>query len=303
LFNIYGHSESKIITGVRRLVRETGGTEPFLKTIVTPLAHSYHVLRSATDIELPIDAETRRYLVYLGRLPEGDWAPAGILALQQYQHDPKRATVLLKEIDRLAYLMRLLCNGKGKRMRRFAAVISAIKTDQPIVSGEGPFQVTREEVRNINYHLRTLYRRDQQICKLLLLRLNDEIARNTTVLDPGDYSVEHVLPQRPGANSEWRRWLPDSEERETCTESLGNLVAVTPRQNDRARNQDFARKREIYRGMVDDSPVLAITRDVVDANIWGAQEIRARETQLLSIIREIWGIDVVGMRSHTRGAA
>lgn len=303
LFNIYGHSESKIITGVRRLVRETGGTEPFLKTIVTPLAHSYHVLRSATDIELPIDAETRRYLVYLGRLPEGDWAPAGILALQQYQHDPKRATVLLKEIDRLAYLMRLLCNGKGKRMRRFAAVISAIKTDQPIVSGEGPFQVTREEVRNISYHLRTLYRRDQQICKLLLLRLNDEIARNTTVLDPGDYSVEHVLPQRPGANSEWRRWFPDSEERETCTESLGNLVAVTPRQNDRARNQDFARKREIYRGMVDECPVLAITRDVVDANIWGAREIRVRETQLLSIIREIWGIDVVGMRSHTRGAA
>jgi hypothetical protein len=135
------------------------------------------------------------------------------------------------------------------------------------------------------------------------LRLNDEIARNTTVLDPGDYSVEHVLPQRPAANSEWRRWLPDSEERETCTESLGNLVAVTPRQNDRARNQDFARKREIYRGMVDECPVLAITRDVVDANIWGAREIRVRETQLLSIIREIWGIDVVGMRSHTRGAA
>jgi len=303
LFNIYGHSESKIITGVRRLVHDTGGTEPFLKSIVTPLAHSYHLLRSAADIELSIDAEARRYLVYLGRLPEGDWAPAAILALQQYQDDPARGILLLKEIDRLAHLLRLLCNGKGKRMRRFAAVIDAIKTDQPIVPGEGPFQLTREEVRNISYHLRTLYRRDQQVCKLLLLRLNDEIAGNTTVLNPSDYSVEHVLPQRPGANSEWRRWFADAEEREACTESLGNLVAVTPRQNDRARNQDFARKREIYRGTLDDPPVLAISRDAIDAAIWRAQEIRAREAQLLSIIRKIWGIDVEGMRTQARGAA
>ncbi len=303
LFNIHGHSESKIITGVRRLVRDTGGTEPFLKSIVTPLANSYHLLRSADDIELPIDAEARRYLVYLNRLPEGDWAPAGILALQQYQDDPVRATMLLKEIDRLAHLLRLLCNGKGKRMRRFAAVVNAIKAREPIVPGEGPFQLTREEVRNISYHLRTLYRRDQQVCKLLLLRLNDEIARNTTVLDPCDYSVEHVLPQRPGANSEWRRWFADAEERESCTESLGNLVAVTQRQNDRARNQDFSRKREIYRGTPSDSPMLAITREVADTNIWRSQEIRAREAQLLGLIREIWGIDVVGMRPQARGAA
>ena len=303
LFSIHGHSESKIITGVRRLVNDTGGPEPFLKSIVTPLAHSYHVLRSAADIELSIDAEARRYLVYLGRLPEGDWAPAGILALKQYQDDPVRATLLLKEIDRLAHLLRLLCNGKGKRMRRFAAVIDAIKTDLPIIPGEGPFQLTREEVRNIGYHLRTLYRRDQQVCKLLLLRLNDEIARNTTVLDPSDYSVEHVLPQRPGANSEWRRWFADAEERESCTENLGNLVAVTQRQNDRARNQAFARKREIYRGLVDEPPVLAITRDAVEANVWRAQQIRARETELLGIIRKIWGIDVEGVRPQAKGAA
>ena len=69
------------------------------------------------------------------------------------------------------------------------------------------------------------------------------------MLDPKDYSVEHVLPQRPGATSEWRRWFADAEEREICTESLGNLVAVTQKQNDRARNQEFSRKREIYRGI------------------------------------------------------
>jgi len=174
-------------------------------------------------------------------------------------------------------------------------VVQLIKSRGPVSSGQGPFQLTRDEARNIGYHLRTMYRRDAQVCKQLLLRLNDELTRSTTVLDPKDYSVEHVLPQRPGATSEWRRWFADAEEREACTESLGNLVAVTQKQNDRARNQEFSRKREIYRGTDDDPPVLAITRDVVESNVWRAAEVRAREAKLLRLMRDIWDIDVAGM--------
>ena len=83
-----------------------------------------------------------------------------------------------------------------------------------------------------------------------------------------------------------------------CIRDSGNLVCVTQKQNDRARNQEFARKREIYCGTVDDPPVLAITRDAVDANVWRAPEIRAREEKLLGLMRDIWGIDIAG----TQGA-
>ena len=190
----------------------------------------------------------------------------------------------------------MLCLGTGKRVRRLAAVVQLVKSRAPVQPGGGPFALSRDEMRNIGYHLRSMYRRDAQVCKQLLLRLNDELTRSATVLDPKDYSVEHVLPQRPGATSEWRRWFADAEEREACTESLGNLVAVTQRQNDRARNQEFHRKREIYRGSEDDPPVLPITRDVADATAWRAPEIRAREAKLLALMREIWGIEAVGMQ-------
>lgn len=298
VFSIYGRGDTKIIAGVRRTIREVGGAEAFLRDVVGPLSKAYDTVLRATDVNLSIDPDARRYLVYLGRLPEGDWAPAAILAVHQYDDDPKRATLLLKEIDRLVHLLRLLCLGTGKRVRRLSSVVQLIKSGAPVKPGEGPFVLMRDETRNIGYHLRTLYRRDAQVCKQLLLRLNDELARGTTVLDPKDYSIEHVLPQRPGAASEWRRWFADAEERELCTESLGNLVCVTQKQNDRARNQEFARKREIYRGTVDDPPVLAITRDAVDANVWRAAEIRAREVKLLSLMRDIWGIDIAG----TQGA-
>ena len=295
VFSIYGRGDTKIIAGVRRTIREAGGAEAFLNDIVGPLSKAYDTVLRAADVNLSLDPDARRYLVYLGRLPEGDWAPAAILVVHQYADDPKRATLLLQEIDRLVHLLRVLCLGTGKRVRRLGNVVQLIKSRGPVSSGQGPFQLTRDEARNIGYHLRTMYRRDAQVCKQLLLRLNDELTRSTTVLDPKDYSVEHVLPQRPGATSEWRRWFADAEEREACTESLGNLVAVTQKQNDRARNQEFSRKREIYRGTDDDPPVLAITRDVVESNVWRAAEVRAREAKLLRLMRDIWDIDVAGM--------
>jgi len=302
VFNIYGRGDAKIIAGVRRTIGELGGAEAFLQQAVTPLSQAYDTVLRAADVNLNLDPDARRYLVYLGRLAEGDWAPAAILTMQQYGSDPERARLLLKEIDRLTHLLRLLCMGTGKRVRRLNAVVQFIKTGAPVVSGEGPFQISRDEMRNIGYHLRTLYRRDPQVCKQLLLRLNDELTRSATLLDPKDYSVEHVLPQRPGANSEWRRWFPDAAEREVCTESIGNLVAVTQKQNDRARNQEFARKKEIYRGTDDDPPVLAIARDAVEAEVWSPVEIRAREARLFALMHEIWGVEVAGMTARSGNA-
>jgi hypothetical protein len=74
---------------------------------------------------------------------------------------------------------------------------------------------------------------------------------------------------------------------------LGNLVVVTKAQNEKARNKEFARKREIYRGF-DDAPVLPITRDAVEVAAWRAGEIRAREARLMELIRDTWNIDLPG---------
>ena len=62
----------------------------------------------------------------------------------------------------------------------------------------------------------------------------------------GELTVEHVLPKKHGAGSAWRGAFPDAQEREQCTEALGNLVLVSKAQNDKAGNLEFARKHAIY---------------------------------------------------------
>lgn len=300
---IFGKSKKQIIAGVRDIMDEVGGGEKLLFDVVTPFANAYHLILAAKDIETPLEPEVRRHLIYLSRLSGEDWVPPALQALKDYHREPERAALIIKEIDRLAHILRLLSIGSGKRIRRFGAVVDVVKSRAPIISGDGPFRLSREEMRGLQYHLRDLYSRNQQMCKLLLLRLNDEIAGSTSILDPARYSVEHVLPQRPNATSEWMRWFPISEERQTATACLGNLVVVSPRQNDRARNQEFSRKQEVYRWTDDGTEVLPITKTALDVQTWGAAEIEAREARLLGLIANLWDLDQEVVRTPRFGSS
>ena len=291
---IYGHTRPQIVSAVRAVMREEGGAAPFLRSAFLPLANTYAAIR--TIGKDPQDALTERmrwHLTYLNRHADGDWAPAAMLALKNRQEDAAAAEALLGEIDRVAHLLRLLCLGTGKRKRRFGEIVSALRRGEAPNASHPVFEFTREDVRNIAFHLRDLHKRNQKMCKLLLLRLNDEISGRATPVNPDDYTIEHILPQRPPASSEWRKWFPTAEERTRFTESLGNLVLVTQRQNDKAKNANFFEKKKIF----SEGDVLPITADVLKCAEWHPFEIEAREEHLLDVIRSTWRVDLPRARS------
>jgi hypothetical protein len=204
--------------------------------------------------------------------------------------DPERLLVFLRKLERLAYALRLLGIGADKRLARFQAVVQAIRRGTALDAGHSPLEISREEQRNILYNLRRLHARSQLTCKLVLLRLNDELAGAAQNLTPGDFTVEHVLPQKPGRNSAWRAWFPSADERETCTNSIGNLVLVTRQQNDRARNAELPRKLEVYfRTPGVTAP--RITAELEGISEWRAPQILAREDRLLTLIRSMWQLE------------
>lgn len=287
---IYGYDNRQVVSGVRSVIDDAGGAEPFINSVFVPLAQTYQIVRSEGGPDVAPDVARR--LRYLNRLADGDWAPAAMLALADRERNPARAALLIAEIDRMAHVMRLLCAGTGKRVRRFADIIEVIRSGEPIDSTHPVFQLAREETRSIAFHLKDLHKRGPKICKLLLLRLGDEISGTLTNRDPESYTIEHILPQRPSATSEWRVWYPTSEERSQCVESLGNLVLISQEQNDKARNASFSAKKAIYVQAPDNAPLLPITADVLSSDQWMRGDIEAREVRLLTMIASILRIDV-----------
>jgi Protein of unknown function DUF262/Protein of unknown function (DUF1524) len=301
LRTIYGHGRLQIVSGVRQVIRDSGGSEAFFREVFVPLAKSYVLVRSNGRGELPRDMQ--RTLTYLNRVPEADWAPAAIVALKDWKRDPARAAFLLNEIERLAMLTRLLCAGSGKRVRRFAELIKAMRSGSPIDTSHPALQMSRDEIRGMAFHLKDFHKRNPKVCKLLLLRLGDEMAGDMDLVDPDHYTIEHVLPQRPAASSPWRQVFASTEERSQLVESLGNLVLITQQENDRARNASWGEKQQIYAKASSNAPLLAITRDVLAESDWRKPQIEARELRLIELIDQIWRIDLLAQRPGGRAAA
>ena len=300
---IYGHTRPQIVSGVRAVVQEEGGAGPFLRNAFLPLANTFAVMRGGdSSIDPHLTFVMRKCLTYLNRLPDGDWAPAAMLALKNRQNDPIGTEYLLTEIERLAHLLRLLCLGTGKRVRRFANVVSAIRDGSALNPNHPVFAISRDEVRNIAFHLKDLHKRNQKICKLLLFRLNDEIDGRVSALETENYTIEHVLPQRPPRTSDWCRWIPAVDIRGQCTENIGNLVLISPKQNDKARNALFEMKKKIYLEHDSAAPLMSITREVLQNEEWRQHDIEAREEQMLGHLRRIWRIDLPVTRAFSDAA-
>lgn len=293
LRTIYGHTRPQIVSAVRAVVNEEGGGAPFIQNALLPYSGTFSAIRRNSHQDSGLTPRMRWYLHYLNRLADGDWAPAAMVALKNRHETPAACERLLAEIDRVAHLQRLLCLGAGRRKKRFSDITAAIRHDSEPTASQSVFSFSREEVRNLAFHLKDLHKRNQKICKLLLLRLNDEMTGTMGNVELDKLTVEHVLPQRPPKASEWRQWFPSADERSHYTETLGNLVLVSQSQNDKARNALFADKKLIFA-----SPApLAITRDVLSCAMWTKAEIEQRESGLFAAIERIWRIELPQARA------
>ncbi len=296
----HGQNKQQVIAGVRAVIHASGSPDGFVENEFTPLAAAFQTILHAKSQPHTIDAVVRRHLLSLNRLNGSDWVPAAMLVIRDHEKYPKRTRELIAEIDRFANLLRLLCVGAGKRQRRFSRIVEALRHGDAYEGRMAAFAFTREEMRTIVHNLKDLYARNMQACKLVLLRINDEMQSGAETLEPSGYSIEHVLPQRPQKNGQWFEWFADADERQQCTSSLGNLVLVTPAQNDRARNREFAAKQEVYRTPDGPNGILAITAAANEADRWDAAYVRAREEQLLQVLARVWRLDIPRLNQQVK---
>ncbi len=231
--------------------------------------------------------EIERHISYLGWLGSNDWVPSLMLRWRQCGNDERALTRFVERLDRLVYGLRVLGIGADKRAIRFQNLLQAIRSETGFDAPGGPLDLTRDEQRLVLYNLRNIHARSQLTCKLILLRLNDVLAGSPQQLDREPITVEHVLPLRPARNSEWRIWFPTPEARESCTQSLGNLVLITRDRNDRAKNLELRQKLDVYFG---DGVVQVphITRELDGISEWRPAQVLAREERLITAICDMW---------------
>jgi hypothetical protein len=288
LRTIEGRSRARILDEIRHLADRSGDAETFVETTLFPYAGILHAIRTAPQEGSTLPASIRTPLSYLGWLGSHDWVPPLLLYWRGVDGNIEQLAAFLARLERLAYGLRLLSIGSDKRATRYRAVLDAIRTAR-IDGPASPLDLSRDEQRLIAFNLRTLHARSQLACKLVLLRLNDLMAGAPQSLDPSSLTVEHILPQKPARQSQWHAWFPKADERERCTQSIGNLILVSRTDNEQARNLELHKKTEIYFGR-NAARQPHITRDIEGVAEWRPADVKQREERLMALLNAHWGL-------------
>jgi hypothetical protein len=294
---MHGRLDGKVISGIRRIAKESGGAHAFIENVLHPAALAYDDIRKAQHSGSPHSSAITASLTYLSWVPWRDWVPPAMLWWIKKQDDPAALAWFLKSLEQLSYGALLLVLRGSKRAHRFGTVVSAIRNGQDLTARNSPLTLSRDEQRMIRFNLRNLHERDSLACKLVLLRLNDALAGAPQGLSAHQFTVEHVLPRRP--SSPWLASFPDPREREQYTESLGNLMLTTGAQNAEAANLDFTRKRTVLFS-APGTETLPINDYVRRQSRWGPDQIKEREALLIARLNALLKLGEEGRSEEMR---
>jgi uncharacterized protein with ParB-like and HNH nuclease domain len=81
--------------------------------------------------------------------------------------------------------------------------------------------------------------------RYILLKLDYLYHDDSHKMSIESLSVEHILPQNPADDSQWKKDFTDTERKE-WTDKLGNLVLITTRKNSSQGRLDYKDKKEKY---------------------------------------------------------
>lgn len=262
--------------------------ERFIKEVLTPYADAYGQIMDAATGTSRLPENVSQWLTRLNLLGNDDWVPVALWILVHVQDSELQAT-LLQQLETLAAV--LLLNGyySTSRQTRYANVLTELVADPTSVPS---LQATAEEKQVAKDRLNgPLYQDNHARVRYVMLRLDGLLAgdagaayKNTSV------SFEHVLPQTPRPDSQWRQDFTE-EEIEHWTHRLGNLLILTGRKNSQAQNEDFDEKKRRYfqaRGGVSN---FALTTKVLEEPVWTPQAVARRQEDYLRRLSEVWSLD------------
>jgi hypothetical protein len=262
----------------------------FIAEILQPLSEAMQQLEKIAELQTAFGTEASCAVRSLNRIDNKDWVPPAILSLWLYRQgriSAAAAAQFLIGLERVAYYLFVIRGDVNQRILRFADVMDEVAPRTRRSPPAHGISLTEAERAEFYEALDDPLYRKIRVCKPVLQRLDEALStRGATYEDPT--SIEHVLPQKVEAGSEWASLFPDEAEREHWTHRLANLVFLTRRTNIRASNWDFERKKGDYFQSRDGRNPYPITQEVLDTETWTPAHLEARQLRLLGVLAGVW---------------
>jgi len=128
----------------------------------------------------------------------------------------------------------------------------------------------------------------RRFTRYLLLKLDYLFGDSMQRMSVDFLSVEHVLPQNPADNSQWKKDFTD-DMRNEWTHRIGNLVLITTKKNTSQGRLDFSEKKNRYfeKRITTCSNSLRVLKNAQ----WTQIELERNHNEVLAKLRQYYGIN------------
>ena len=225
--------------------------------------------------------------VMLTALPSTDWLPPLILYYDRFGY--KRIQEFLVKLDNQLSSDWIAQYSPTARMERMSEIMRATESAEnsdDLLDTINPFKMDQDGFSRAA--AAAVYGR--RFTRYLLLKLDYLYADHSQRMSLDFLSVEHLLPQNPKADSQWRKDFSD-QQREEWTHRLGNLVLISTKKNTSQGNLDYAEKKDRYfQKRISTCPNSLRT---LQNTQWTPVELEKNHFEVLAKLHHHYGFDVV----------
>ena len=269
-------------------INPAAAPQQFIDEILAPYANAFSEIVSLRYESVWRAEEINQLFKFLGNIDNFDWVPSAIFYLSRNRNNPDNLARFFTDLDRLAAGLMIVRSNINKRIKRYSRLLNAIEQEEDLFNSNSPLQFTPEESNNIVKVLDSDLYLMKKISRYVLVRLDAALSEGEASYNFSNITVEHVLPQNPGANSEWMKWFPSEQERDQYVHRLGNLVLLSSAKNSQAQNYDFDVKKQKYFTTKTGVSPFALTTQVLREQEWTPEVMAGRQKELINVLKNLW---------------
>lgn len=245
------------------------------------LIESYTDIYNKTILEPKLTSYEYNNLIAIMNigLPSSDWIPPVLFFAKKFGYD--KLPDFLKKLEFKFTSDWLSQYSSTERIKNMNEILKEIEKEGQTVDGllnnDELFKINEENLENA-LNRNDFYRK--KYARYILLKYEFLKSSNTVLISNyKNISIEHILPQNPNENSQWRNDFT-KDEIEDLKHNLGNLILINGKKNASLGNLDFAEKKEKYfKERIDIFPSSKI---FLDRSEWTPQSIKDRQKEVIN---------------------
>lgn len=238
--------------------------------------------------------EINGLLYWLNKTNNYDWMPPAIKFLAEHQNENDSDYILwfIKKLERLASYLLVTAQDVNHRMDRYKWLLVEMerRPDSSLTHPLVSIELTEWEKNQFRQALDgEIYTMTAQRRNYIIQRLDSFVSDGGASYNTKIFTIEHVLPQNPAADSEWTRIWP-VEQQKHWLNRIGNLVPLTRQRNSAAQNYDFTTKKDKYFKSRNGTSSYTLTTQVSNEDVWTPEVVMERQEKLMQTFVSQWDL-------------